>query len=225
MNIKRRKVQPLPGGKLPMEELITRQEQFLKEQLRPLIDKALNKEVALLFCDAVHPTHGFHQGYVYSSQPQYVRTGQGRYRFNMYSAVDAITKKLYTIYGGKYVNAQTVVKLFDFLKEHYPTKPLYIVMDNARYQHCAYVKEQAKERQINLVFLPPYSPNLNIIERLWKFMKKQVLSAKCYACREDFEKAFLSFLAKVENGEFAEKIYSLLSLNFQTLPMLHFNPT
>jgi transposase len=88
------------------------------------------------------------------------------------------------------------------LREHYPTEVLYFVMDNAKYQHCNYVKEEAQKRKIELVFLPPYSPNLNIIERLWKFMKKKVLSAKCYVSKKAFEKAFLDFLDQVEDGSY-----------------------
>jgi transposase len=216
--IKRRKVQPLPGGKRTIEELIDLQKEFLRNKLNPLIEKALSEDIRLFFCDAVHPTHGFHKGHVYSKKPHYVRTGHGRYRFNMYSAIDAKSKELYTIYGGKYVNAETVVEFFDLLREHHAKEPLYLIMDNARYQHCKYVIEEAKKRDIELVFLPPYSPNLNIIERLWKFMKKKVLSAKCYASKDVFEKAFLNFLDELEEGKYRDDLSSLLTLNFQTLP-------
>jgi len=92
------------------------------------------------------------------------------------------------------------------------------VLDNARYQHCALVMDLAKTLNIHLEFLPAYSPNLNLIERLWKFIKKQVLYGKYYGTFQDFHGAINGCLAKIPT-EHREKLNSLMTPNFQT-----FNP-
>ena len=75
--------------------------------------------------------------------------------------------------------------------------PITLVLDNARYQHCALVMDLAKSLNIHLLFLPSYSPNLNLIERLWKFIKKQVLYGKHYRTFQDFYGAIDGCLAKI----------------------------
>ncbi len=93
--------------------------------------------------------------------------------------------------------------------------PITIVLDNARYQRCKLVMEKAAELEIELLFLPPYSPNLNLIERLWKFVKKQVLYSKYYEKFEDFKTAITNCLEQTETTH-KKAIDSLLTLNFQT---------
>src|SRR5262249_18795136 len=97
--------------------------------------------------------------------------------------------------------------------------PITLVLDNARYQHCALVMNLAKGLNIHLEFLPSYSPNLNLIERLWKFIKKQVLYGRHYATVLEFRAAIDGCLAKIPT-EHQEKLRSLMTHNFQT-----FNPT
>ena len=94
-------------------------------------------------------------------------------------------------------------------------KPLYIVLDNARYQHCDLVRYTARQLGIHLVFLPPYSPNLNIIERLWKWMKKKTLYAKYYPTFGEFKGALVSCLNNA-NQEHPDELKTLLNLEFQT---------
>ena len=93
--------------------------------------------------------------------------------------------------------------------------PLTLVLDNARYQRCAVVQQLAEELRIELLFLPAYSPNLNLIERLWKFVKKEVLTCRYYDDFARFKAAIVDCLDQVE-GKHREAIASLLSLKFQT---------
>lgn len=88
------------------------------------------------------------------------------------------------------------------------------MLDNARYQHCDAVKKKAEELGITLLFLPPYSPNLNIIERLWKFTKKQILYARYYDAPDKFHLAVKGFFDTV-NDDWHNNLCELLSLNFQ----------
>jgi transposase len=87
-------------------------------------------------------------------------------------------------------------------------------LDNARYQHCLAVKTFAASIGIELLFLPPYSPNLNIIERLWKFTKKQILYAKYYDAPDKFHAAIKTFFKNI-NNKHSDDLHKLLTLNFQ----------
>ncbi len=93
--------------------------------------------------------------------------------------------------------------------------PITIVLDNARYQRCKLVMEKAAELGIELLFLPPYSPNLNLIERLWKFVKKEVLYSKYYDKFENFKEAITNCLEQTETKH-KKALDSLLTLKFQT---------
>jgi transposase len=101
------------------------------------------------------------------------------------------------------------------------TIPITLVLDNARYQRCALVQDLAATLQIELLFLPPYSPNLNLIERLWKFVKKEALYSQYY---QDFA-SFKAAITKVLNetsGKHKQALDSLLTLNFQTFEKSQF---
>ncbi len=89
-------------------------------------------------------------------------------------------------------------------------------MDNARYQHCQLVQDYAKKLNIELLFLPSYSPNLNIIERLWKWVIKDCLYCKYYEKFGAFKSAIDLSLSKVGQPEYKEEFDSLLNLKFQT---------
>jgi len=100
------------------------------------------------------------------------------------------------------------------LKKHYGDLPLKIVLDNARYQHCKFVENAATKLNITLLFLPSYSPNLNIIERLWKFTKKTILYAKYYETPSKFHSAITGFFQTI-NQEYNPELKKLLTLKFQ----------
>ena len=76
------------------------------------------------------------------------------------------------------ISAVAIIKLLDKLREKYPEIPVSLVMNNARPQHCKAVKEHPLNRDIELRSLPAYSPDLNLIERVWKLTKKKCLTHK-----------------------------------------------
>ena len=96
-----------------------------------------------------------------------------------------------------------------------PDKPLAIVLDNARYQHCNFIKEVATQLGITLLFLPLYSHTLNLIERLWKFTKKTVLSVKFYEKFDKFQVAITDCLNQA-NDKYSNELQTLMTLKFQT---------
>ncbi len=128
--------------------------------------------------------------------------------------MNAITKEVITLTNTTYINTNTLIEFLKMLKEKFGDKPIAIVLDNARYQHCFVVKAIANSLGIHLLFLSSYSPNLNIIERLWKFTKKKILYAKYYNNPKDFHQAIQFFFTDI-NQRFHEELKSLLTLKFQ----------
>jgi len=112
-------------------------------------------------------------GFLWSLTRIFIQAPAGRQRFNVLGAINAITQELVTVTNDAYINAESVCVLLDKLHNLNLGVPITLFLDNARYQHCALVIEKAISLQIELCFLPSYSPNLNLIERLWKFIKKK----------------------------------------------------
>lgn len=212
-----RKFRPLPGGKLPIKELAAKQAAFLEQELNPLLDKATRGVADVFFVDAAHPVQGFHSGHVWSEKPVCVRTSSGRQRVNILGAMHAATHELYSISTTDYIKATTVVELISFLREELPGRSIYLVLDNARYQRCELVAKAARKYRVHLVFLPPYSPNLNLIERFWKYLKKQVLAGFHYPTKQGFVEAIDNFIDEVNEGLHEEEINELMNLKFQLL--------
>src|SRR5205085_7435016 len=93
-------------------------------------------------------------------------------------AVDALSRQVVTVTNETYITATEVCTLLTKLAELNSGSVVTVVLDNAGYQRCKAVQARAEELGLELLFLPPYSPNLNLIERLWKFVKKECLYAK-----------------------------------------------
>jgi transposase len=94
-------------------------------------------------------------------------------------------------------------------------KPVTIVLDNARYQRNAFVMELAEELGIELLFLPSYSPNLNLIERLWRLIKRTALYGRYYANFKLFKAAIEKTIDELHTVH-REKLESMMTLKFQT---------
>jgi len=109
---------------------------------------------------------------------------------------------------------QSVCDLLWKLHELHPDRPITLVLDNARYQKCKLLSEQAERLGLDLLYLPPYSPNLNIIERLWQFVKKNCLYSKYYPDFETFKQAISSCLSHTRD-QHKKQLDTLLTLKFQ----------
>ena len=165
--------------------------------------------------DAAHFVLAPFLGYLWCFARRSVRAPAGRQRFNVLAALDAITHELVTVTNDAYINAQSVCDLLRKLAALGLGVPVTVVLDNARYQKCRLVQQLADELGIELLFLPSYSPNLNLIERLWKFVKKQVLNAKYYETFTAFQAAISACIADAPRKNKVE-LDSLLTLRFQT---------
>ena len=134
----------------------------------------------------------------------------------MLGALNAITHELVILQNDTYINAQTVCDLLVRIAERGMDTPITLVLDNARYQKCQIVREFAERLNIELLYLPPYSPNLNLIERLWKFVKKKCLYSTYYANFSDLKRAITDCLNQTHTT-YKSELDSLLTLRFQTL--------
>jgi len=216
LGFKRRKTGTFPGKIDDFEKWQTKQDSFI-EKLDNLIGQAHNDELDLVFGDAAHFVYGKFSSYSWGKKVRYSPSGHGRHRINVYGVYDVIANEVYSMYNEGYIDANFMVEYFEWLRENIyqnQQRPLHIVLDNARYQHCNYVKECAGDLNIVLEFLPGYSPNLNLIERLWKYMK-QILAKSYYTCKGTFEKSIIELLENLNHSSHQEKLWTLLNPLFQ----------
>jgi transposase len=202
-------------GMIPAKADAAEQRKFLDERLWPRLEQARRLRRAVCFVDAAHFVHGTFLGYMWCFTRLLIRGPSGRKRFNVLGAIDAVTRELTTVTNDTTVSATTICELLRKLSARYPGLPLTLVLDNARYQRCEPVRLLAAELRIELLYLPAYSPNLNLIERLWKFVKKEVLACRYHEDFARFKAAIVECLEQVE-GKHSESIASLLTLKFQT---------
>ena len=151
-----------------------------------------------------------------------VRAPSGRQRFNVLGALHAITHELITVTNESYINAISVCTLLEKIAALGLSTPITLVMDNARYQRCQLVLEKARQLGIELLFLPPYSPNLNLIERLWKFVRKDCLSSTSSEHFDVFKQAISQCLAQT-TGRHQAALNRLLTLEFQTFESANYD--
>jgi len=157
----------------------------------------LPADETICFMDGVHPTHNVQPayGWIKKGVRKEIPASTGRARVNLSGVVDVITHKV-LVQEDDMLNAEATISFLRKLEDAYPTKSkIHLFSDNARYYRNKSVTEYLKTSRIRLHFLPPYSPNLNPIERLWKWMKECVLYNTYYEDFEDFKSAIFGFFA------------------------------
>ena len=200
----------MPAKADPDEQL-----DFLACKLQPRLNEAEKGKRTVLFVDAAHFVYGPFLGYLWCLVRMFVPGPSGRKRYNVLAALDAITHRVNRVTNCQYINAESVCLLLRQIAAGGLTRPITLVMDNARYQRCELVQSLARSLKIELLFLPSYSPNLNLIERLWKFVKKECLASKWLETFEDFTQAIDNCLSALST-QYKTQMDSLLTLNFQT---------
>jgi len=183
---------------LPAKADPEQQGQFLVAEMEPGLAQARVGQRAVFFVDAAHFVLAPFLGFLWSVTRIFLRAPAGRQRFNVLGALNALTHELVTVTNDTYITATKVCTLLRQLAALTLGVPLTVVLDNARYQRCAPVMALAASLQIELCFLPPYSPNLNLIERLWKFVKKQCLYSTYYPDFTAFKTAIVQCLAQTQ---------------------------
>jgi transposase len=191
-----------------------KQETYLKETIQPRLEEAKAGKRAVFFVDAAHFVLASFLGFLWSASRIFIKAPAGRQRFNVLGALNAITHQLISVTNDTYITSTEVCQLLYKLAALQLTVPITLFLDNARYQKCALVIETAKILKIELCFLPTYSPNLNLIERLWRFVKKECLYSIYYPSFKPFKAAIDNCL---NNTHTKHKLAldSLLTLRFQ----------
>jgi transposase len=202
----------LMPGKLPTEEeqraFVHRYAQ-LKAQLGP--------KDRLYFVDATHPSHNVRIGFVWTrkGRRRRLKSNTGRKRYNILGAYCPADQEYIDVRGIDNVNAETLQELIDKIRAQRPeAERIIFILDNARYNHARLVSEHIAETNVELHFLPAYSPNLNLIERLWRFVKDEVLTTYY----ESFEK-FTAAIDKVLDNldQYAHQLAVLMTEQFEIL--------
>lgn len=169
----------------------------------------------MYFVDAAHFVLSPFFGFLWSFARVFIRTPTGRNRLNVLGALNAVSKEIVSVVNETFVNAETVCELLDNIKDKHHDVPVTVVLDNAKYQRCYHVIDHANLLGIELLFLPSYSPNLNLIERLWKLVKKKCLYSEYYSNFNAFKSAIIGCLDNLQTKN-KEELHSLLTFNFQT---------
>lgn len=190
------------------------QTEFLDEELTPVLEAAQADQGHVYFVDAAHFVYGTFVCCLWSFQRLFVRAASGRQRFNVLGAWNAVTRELVSVTNTTVVNTETMCELLRKIAALKRTGPVTLVLDNARYQRNALVMGLAEQLGITLLFLPSYSPNLNLIERLWKFTKRRALYGRYHPTFADFQAAIEQTLADIPH-QHAPALASLMTLNFQ----------
>jgi transposase len=189
------------------------QAEFLADMTSFLGD--LDENTVVYFNDAVHPQHNTRPdyGWILKGDTFEMSANTGRYRLNLNAAINAHAVTDIVIREDKTINAQSTIALWEAQLQKHPDKIIYNICDNARYYHAKILKEWLeKHPEVRVIYLPPYSPNLNLIERLWKFLRKQVISYFYYDSFQKFRKAIWDFFKNIE--QYRTALESLLTLKF-----------
>jgi transposase len=181
-----------------------------------LAQSAENKSV-VLFADSVHPLHNTKPdyGWIKKGQEKWIPSNGGRRRYNLTGVINAKKPEQVTLINAKSINEDVIIELLKEIKIRYNYyDKVYIWSDQATYYTSKKVKDWiASQNQIELNYLPPYSPNLNLIERLWKFMRKKVINSIYYETYKDFVFAIESFFRDIK--DYKQELRNLITLNFQ----------
>jgi transposase len=205
-----RKPKQVPGkADAAAQEAFVERYKELKETKKP--------EDRIYFVDGVHPLHNsqpacgwLKKGYEYT-----IESNTGRNRVNINGAYNLEEKKV-IIEESPCINAQSTIELLHKILKEQPLGMIYIILDNARYYRSQLVQDFLKDHtRIQLMFLPPYSPNLNLIERLWKFFKKKTTYNTYYEQFFYFRRCCIDFFNNIE--KYADELQTLMTDNFQVI--------
>jgi transposase len=212
---------PVPPKKT-IQEHARDQAAFVEDKLEPRLEQARQGQRQVYFVDAAHFVFAPFLGCLWCVTRLFVRAASGRKRHNVLGAFDAVEHRLIRVTNQGYINAESVCSLLRAVASASVGLPITLVLDNARYQKCAVVQALAASLTIELLYLPSYSPNLNLIERLWRFVRKEALNSIYHEKFEDFRAAIdgcLDGLDTVYKGDMETLMTHRFQL-FEDVPLL-----
>lgn len=176
-----------------------------------------SKEDCIYFVDSMHPTHNVESGYAWikTGADKEVLSNSGRQRISINGAIDI--ENMHAVSTRTDItNGKTMIELFTKIDLQCRKKgTIHIILDNARYNYSRELIEYVSKSRIKLHYLPSYSPNLNPIERLWKFMKGEVIKNKYYKTFDEFKIAIQKFFQYLK--KYHHRLRSLLTDNFKVI--------
>lgn len=198
-----------------------KQLEFLKTYRE--IKSSLKDKDQVYFLDSTHPQHNAQasSGWILKGKAndKFVKTNTGRDRINLNGALN-LKKHSAIVLEEKTINKPAAIKLLKRLSREHQTGKIHLILDNASHHHAKSVKLWVKKhRRFKLVFLPPYSPNLNLIERLWGFFHRKVLWNRYFETVKEFRAESLKFFKNLNLYE--TELSTLLTDNFQAVPNLN----
>ncbi len=207
LNFSFKKTKGVPG-----KAIKEKQEEFIEK-----LQSITNKNALIYFADATQPTHQteLSYGWILKGSDKEILTSSGRKRLNILGAISIETHHVLASFYES-INQESVCDfLYDLRKKSNTSDKIYFVLDRGPANTAMTVKDVAQILNIELVYLPAYSPNLNPIERLWKFFKKAALRNKYFEKFDDFKDACFSFFRNI--GRYKKELKSLINCNFRVV--------
>ena len=201
-------------SEVPCEADASKQEAFA-EELAALLSQ-MSDDAVFYYANGVHPTHNSRSTYAWIEKGEVLEqpTVSGRDRVNINGLLNAHDVTDVIAHDCESINAESTKAIYQAAMDRHPeASVIYIISDNVRYYHNKKLKEWVDGTKIKQIFLPPYSPNLNLIERLWKFLRKKVINTGFYRTKEKFRQAVKDFFDNI--GTCKEELESLLTLKFR----------
>ena len=199
---------------VPGNPNVDAQEEFVRHYEKFMEDK--RDDVEVIFIDAVHPEHNTMAayGWIRKGQTRRLKTNSGRQRLNLHGAINAQTMEM-TVIESESINRDSTIQLLETLDHKYDhAKEVMVILDNARYHYSQEVRQFVDQSpRLKLVFLPAYSPELNLIERVRRFFKKKVLYNKYYETLDAFRKATITFFRHI--NQHVDQLAPLLDGGFE----------
>lgn len=178
----------------------------------------MKPEDRLYFSDAVHFKHNAEAGFAWSEvgEPHQIPANSGRQRYNVLGAYCIQSHEHLFLLTADNINQDKLVEFLGLLRAKHPKGQIYLIVDNARYHHAQTVQTEARQQRIRLEYLPPYSPNLNPIERLWKFVRKMFFKDRYRDTFAKFCTQLEAFFANLD--QYRKELTTLLTENFELIP-------
>jgi transposase len=199
---------------VPCERDLEKQLAFVAELSEVL--KNQDEDTVVYYADGVHPTHNSRSTYAWIEKGQDLEqpTVSGRDRVNINGVLNAKDVTDVISIESDRINAQSTKELYEMvLEKNTEADKIYIISDNARYYKNKELTQWIKDTKIIQIFLPAYSPNLNLIERLWRFLRKKVINTEFYRTKELFREAINNFFKNIH--QYKSELETLLTLNFR----------
>jgi transposase len=209
--------------KVPAKANVAVQRKFVDEVLGPLM-QAANDDTPLYFADGTHPSYTAHAayGWIRRGETRELKSNHGRSNLSINGALSWPGREFVHRQAERITSAEMIL-LFEDLQARHPTATaIRVVLDNARYNHSKELKAwlACDDCRIEVVYLPAYAPNLNLIERFWWLFKKSAIYNEYFPTFADFEAAVEGFFARLD--DYRDAIQSLITDKFHF--MGKFNP-